>query len=165
MERLSNSISTVKQLWKPINTKTLKMEAVRSPKRRVERVLHGVKFQKTSITDVAVKTSQKTVFFELNTLCLFVPVSLDVRSLTAPAFGYHNSQVHRTCEVGAYTGWAWLQSERWGKTRHLGSKKGARHDTALRETPCLYLSLRLLVGQIEEGEFVYHVEHMNWKLL
>jgi hypothetical protein len=42
----------------------LKTEAVRFPKRKVEIVLHGVKFQKTSIIDTAVKTSQKAVFFE-----------------------------------------------------------------------------------------------------
>jgi hypothetical protein len=40
------------------------MEAVRSPKRRVEIVLHGVKFQKTSIIDTTVKAPRKTLSFE-----------------------------------------------------------------------------------------------------
>jgi hypothetical protein len=44
------------------------MEAVRSPKRRFELVLHGTKSTETSLTDTAVKALQRTVNSGLQTL-------------------------------------------------------------------------------------------------
>jgi hypothetical protein len=43
---------------------TLKMETMRSPKRRLAVVLHGTMSQKASLLDTAVKASQKTVFVD-----------------------------------------------------------------------------------------------------
>jgi hypothetical protein len=48
------------------------MEIVRSPKRLFDIVLHDTEPQKTSVSDTALKASQKTVFFELyNVAVLF----------------------------------------------------------------------------------------------
>jgi hypothetical protein len=65
LNKIHYNVSTVIQLWKPINTSTLKIEALRSPKHQVEIGLHCVKFQNTSLIDTVVKASQKTVFFEV----------------------------------------------------------------------------------------------------
>jgi hypothetical protein len=40
------------------------MEAICSPKRRLELELHYIKSQKVSVIDTAVDASQKTVFFD-----------------------------------------------------------------------------------------------------
>jgi hypothetical protein len=44
---------------------TVKMETVRFPKRRFKLKIYSTKSQKASVIDIAVKASQKTVFFQV----------------------------------------------------------------------------------------------------
>jgi hypothetical protein len=55
IERLSNKVSAVLELWERIkHLEALKMETVRSPKRRLKLVLHGTNSIRTSLVDTAV---------------------------------------------------------------------------------------------------------------
>jgi hypothetical protein len=63
MERLSNNVSTVIQLQKPINPRTPEDGDNTFSETLVQTNATRYKVQKTSLIDTAVKASQKTVFF------------------------------------------------------------------------------------------------------
>jgi hypothetical protein len=64
MDGLINSDSTVTQLWNPITLRNPEDGGNMFYKMSIELDVHGMKSQKASIIDTAVKASQKMVFFD-----------------------------------------------------------------------------------------------------